>query len=94
MEARPPRHANEGDGWRGNGWLWARFPAAYLPYALLRGTMEGANAYPFINLAKPGPGQVMMNSLAIRAGFLPAGHALLWIDRRLSAPPLPPAPTR
>ena len=56
--------------------------------------MEGGNAYPFINLAKPGSGQVMMNSLAIGAGFLLAGHALLWIDRRLNAPPLPPAPTR
>ena len=29
---------------------WALFPLAYLPYALVRGKVEGVYAYPFINL--------------------------------------------
>ncbi|MEC3910192.1 Pr6Pr family membrane protein [Sphingobium sp. CR2-8] len=71
-------------GWR-DPWLWAIFPAAYLPYALLRGTAEGHYAYPFINVAKFGIGQVALNAALIAIGFAAAGHALVWIDRRLSA---------
>ncbi|WP_242125801.1 Pr6Pr family membrane protein [Sphingobium sp. Sx8-8] len=62
---------------------WAVFPGAYLPYALLRGAMEGTYAYPFINVARLGIGQVLLNALTIAAGFLIAGYALLWMDRLL-----------
>ncbi len=71
-------------GWR-DPWIWAIFPALYLPYALLRGTMEGTYAYPFINVAKLGGGQVALNAVLIAAGFVAAGYALVWIDRRFSA---------
>lgn len=73
-------------GWR-DPWVWAIFPALYLPYALLRGMMEGIYAYPFINVAKLGGGQVALNAVLIAAGFVAAGHALVWIDRRFSARP-------
>jgi hypothetical protein len=73
-------------GWR-DPWVWAIFPALYLPYALLRGMMEGTYAYPFINVAKLGIGQVALNAVLIAAGFVAAGYALVWIDRRFSARP-------
>lgn len=69
-------------GWR-DPWIWALFPAAYLPYALLRGAMEGRYAYPFLDVTKLGIGQVALNALLIAAGFLLAGHALVWIDQRM-----------
>lgn len=80
-------------GWR-DPWVWAIFPAAYLPYALLRGAMDGVYAYPFINVTKLGIGQVALNALLIAAGFVAAGYALVWIDRLFSAQPSPLAPTR
>jgi hypothetical protein len=73
-------------GWR-DPWVWAIFPALYLPYALLRGMMEGSYAYPFINVAKLGIGQVALNATLMAAGFVAAGYALVWIDRRFSARP-------
>ncbi|ALR19754.1 Pr6Pr family membrane protein [Sphingobium baderi] len=63
-------------------WLWAAFPAAYLPYALVRGALEETYAYPFIDVAKLGLGQVLLNAVLIAIGFLMAGHLLIWIDRR------------
>lgn len=68
---------------RRDPWVWAIFPAAYLPYALLRGMAEGHYAYPFINVAKLGIGQVLVNALLIAVGFVAAGYMLLWADRRL-----------
>ncbi|SER36013.1 Pr6Pr family membrane protein [Sphingobium sp. YR768] len=79
---------------RRDPWIWAIFPAAYLPYALLRGMMEGAYAYPFINVAKLGWGQVAINALLIAIGFVLAGYALVWIDSRFSGPPSRLRPTR
>ncbi|KMS54616.1 Pr6Pr family membrane protein [Sphingobium cupriresistens] len=73
-------------GWR-DPWVWAIFPALYLPYALLHGMMEGSYAYPFINVAKLGIGQVALNATLMAAGFVAAGYALVWIDRRFSARP-------
>jgi hypothetical protein len=70
-------------GWR-DPWGWALFPALYLPYALLRGMAEGGYAYPFINVAKLGIGPVLVNALLIAIGFVAAGHALVWVDRRMA----------
>jgi hypothetical protein len=79
---------------RRDPWIWAIFPAIYLPYALLRGMAEGHYAYPFINVTKLGIGQVAINAALIAIGFVMAGYALVWIDRRFSGPPSPPLPTR
>lgn len=69
--------------WR-DPWGWALFPALYLPYALLRGMVEGRYAYPFIDVAKLGIGTVLVNAVLIAIGFVAAGHALIWIDRRMA----------
>lgn len=65
-------------------WGWALFPALYLPYALLRGMVDGRYAYPFIDVAKLGIGPVLVNAVLIAIGFVAAGHALVWIDRRMA----------
>lgn len=69
--------------WR-DAWGWTMFPALYLPYALLRGMVEGRYAYPFIDVAKLGIGAVLVNAVLIAIGFVAAGHALVWIDRRMA----------
>lgn len=69
--------------WR-DPWGWMLFPALYLPYALLRGMVEGRYAYPFIDVAKIGIGTVLVNAVLIAMGFVAAGHALVWIDRRMA----------
>lgn len=69
--------------WR-DAWGWTLFPALYLPYALLRGMAEGRYAYPFIDVAKLGIGTVLVNAVLIAIGFVAAGHALVWIDRRMA----------
>lgn len=86
--------ARKGQLNRRDPWIWAIFPAAYLPYALIRGMMERAYAYPFINVAKLGWGQVAINALLIAIGFVLAGYVLVWIDRRFSARPSRLRPTR
>lgn len=63
-------------------WIWALFPLAYLPYALLRGLVEGKYAYPFIDVAKLGWGGVAVNAALIALGFIVAGYGVLWLDRR------------
>ena len=69
--------------WR-DPWGWTLFPALYLPYALLRGMAEGRYAYPFIDVAKIGIGTVLVNAVLIAMGFVAAGHALVWSDRRMA----------
>jgi hypothetical protein len=64
---------------------WALLPLAYLPYALARAAADGKYAYPFIDAAKLGWPQVLANVAGLTAGFLLAGFALVWLDRRISA---------
>ena len=66
---------------KGDPLIWAIFPALYLPYALVRGHLDGISAYPFINVAKLGWLQVGVNCIAIAIGFVAAGYALVAIDR-------------
>lgn len=62
---------------------WALLPLAYLPYALARAAEDGRYAYPFIDVDRLGWAQVLVNALGIAAGFLLAGFALVWLDRRM-----------
>lgn len=65
-------------------WIWTLFPLAYLPYALVRGLVEGKYAYPFINVTKLGWSGVAVNAALIALGFIVAGYAVVWVDRRLA----------
>lgn len=65
-------------------WLWAAFPLAYLVYALVRGGLDGAYAYPFIDVAQLGWAQTGFNAAAIALSFILAGHAIVWLDAWLA----------
>lgn len=62
---------------------WMALPLAYLAYALVRGAVDGAYPYPFIDVGTIGWGRTMANSAAIAAGFVVAGYVLVGVDRVL-----------
>lgn len=64
--------------------LWALLPLAYFGYALLRGAADGRYPYPFMNVARLGWGQALLNAALMAAGFLLAGLLLVWLDRFLA----------
>ncbi|MDQ3074296.1 MAG: Pr6Pr family membrane protein [Pseudomonadota bacterium] len=70
-------------GWR-DPWWWSLYPCAYFAYALMRGSAEGAYAYPFIDLGTLGPARVAINAAAIAAAFLAAGFGFVALDRALA----------
>lgn len=64
--------------------VWALFPLAYFGYGLTRGTLDGRYPYPFMNVAKLGWSQTLLNGAAIAIIFIVAGYVLFGIDRHLS----------
>jgi hypothetical protein len=64
--------------------LWALYPLVYLGYALARGHSDGRYPYPFIDVAANGWANVIATSLAIAAGFVVAGAAMVALDRALA----------
>lgn len=66
--------------------LWSLYPLVYLVYALGRGAIEGRYAYPFIDVRALGWPATLVNAVVIALGFLAAGYALVWLDRRLGQP--------
>jgi hypothetical protein len=69
---------------RGDPFRWALLPLAYLPYALARAQADGRYPYPFLDAARLGWTQVMLNATLIAAAFVLAGLLLVWLDRRLA----------
>ena len=61
--------------------VWAIYPAVYFAYALWRGSEIGVYAYPFIDVASLGYGQVMLNALGVLMGFWGIGVVLLGLDK-------------
>ncbi|MFJ7314275.1 Pr6Pr family membrane protein [Pseudomonas sp. NPDC098747] len=61
--------------------LWLIYPLVYFIYALLRGHLLGAYAYPFIDVATLGYPQVFINAGGILAGFVGIGFAVIGLDR-------------
>jgi hypothetical protein len=69
--------------WR-DPWLWAVPPCLYFIYAVVRGQYEGRYAYFFINVAKLGWPQTLLNAAAICFAFVIAGWLLVWFGRRIA----------
>jgi hypothetical protein len=61
--------------------LWLIYPLVYFIYALLRGHLLGAYAYPFIDVALLGYAQVLINAGGILVGFVLIALALIGLDR-------------
>lgn len=76
--------AAKGDLRRSDPWMWALYPLAYFTVALVRGAMEDRYPYFFLDIERFGSGRVALNALLIGLCFVVAGHAFLWLDRRLS----------
>ncbi|MBW4692456.1 MAG: Pr6Pr family membrane protein [Lyngbya sp. HA4199-MV5] len=62
---------------------WLVFPLAFVAWALFWGAIFGFYPYPFIDVAKLGYPQVLVNSGFMAIGFLVVGLLLVAIDRRL-----------
>jgi hypothetical protein len=61
--------------------LWLIYPLVYFGYALLRGHLLGAYAYPFIDVALLGYPQVFVNAGGILVGFVVIALLVIGIDR-------------
>ncbi|WP_426234449.1 Pr6Pr family membrane protein [Pseudomonas sp. TWP3-2] len=61
--------------------LWLIYPLVYFAYALLRGHLLGAYAYPFIDVAQLGYPQVFLNAGGILVGFLLIALIVIGLDR-------------
>jgi hypothetical protein len=61
-------------------WIWAILPLVYFAYALVRGTLGGRYAYPFMDVAQLGWPQTLINGALIALGFVATGFVLVWLD--------------
>ncbi|MEX5666709.1 Pr6Pr family membrane protein [Pseudomonas neuropathica] len=61
--------------------VWLIYPLVYFIYALLRGHLLGAYAYPFIDVAVLGYPQVLVNAGGILVGFVGIGLVVIGLDR-------------
>jgi hypothetical protein len=62
--------------------VWVIYPLVYFVYALLRGHLLSAYAYPFIDVGTLGYPQVFINAGGILAGFLGIALVVVGLDRR------------
>jgi hypothetical protein len=61
---------------------WLIYPGVYLVYALMRGTLTGWWAYPFIDASALGYGRVLLNAAGLLIVFLALGMGMVGWDRR------------
>ncbi len=64
--------------------LW--FPFIYFIYVLIRGAISGDYPYPFLNVAKAGYAQVMLNALILLPVIWGLGALFILIARLMSKP--------
>ena len=60
---------------------WLIFPAIYLIYSLIRGSIVGWYPYPFVDAAKLGYGKVAINSFLVVIAFIIIGLGLIAVNR-------------
>jgi hypothetical protein len=60
---------------------WLIFPAIYLIYSLIRGSIVGWYPYPFVDATKLGYGKVALNSSLVLAAFVIVGMGLIAVNR-------------
>jgi len=69
--------------WKDALW-WMIYPALYLAYSLIRGAVSHTYPYPFIDVAKLGWKQVLINASFLTLAFLSLGLMYIAIDRLFS----------
>jgi hypothetical protein len=66
--------------WR-NSLSWAIYPIIYFVWIMIRGVISGRYPYPFVDVAKLGYPQVMLNSAMLLATFLVVSLAVVGVAR-------------
>jgi len=61
--------------------IWSAYPAAYLAYALIRGSILGSYPYAFIDVSKIGYSRTMLNSVGLLLVFLGLGLTFVALGR-------------
>lgn len=71
--------------------LWAIYPLLYLAYGMVRGSMTGQYAYPFLDAAKLGWRRTALTAFIIAIVFMACGYAVVLIDHLMArrGKPLP-----
>ncbi|MFJ9991186.1 Pr6Pr family membrane protein [Pseudomonas putida] len=60
---------------------WSLYPLVYFLFTLWRGHEIGVYPYPFVDVASLGYGRVLLNALAVLAGFWGIGLLVIGVDR-------------
>ncbi|RSC27124.1 hypothetical protein EGT09_12195 [Pseudomonas putida] len=60
---------------------WSLYPLVYFLFTLWRGHEIGVYPYPFVDVASLGYGRVLINALAVLAGFWGIGLLVIGVDR-------------
>jgi hypothetical protein len=63
---------------------WLSFPAVYLVYAMVRGSIEDFYAYPFIDVKQLGAARVALNSAGLMVVFIITGLLFVFIGKKIS----------
>ncbi|MEO6977684.1 MAG: Pr6Pr family membrane protein [Mucilaginibacter sp.] len=71
-----------------NVWPWLCFPFLYFVYVLIRGAISGNYPYPFLDVAKSGYPQVLLNAVILLPIFWGLGALFVFIARQMKKPVL------
>lgn len=71
-----------------NVWPWLWFPFLYFIYVLIRGAISGNYPYPFVDVAKYGYPQVLLNAVILLPIFWGLGALFVFIARQMNKPVL------
>jgi hypothetical protein len=63
--------------------LWLVFPAVYLTFILVRGSIAHVYPYPFVDVSRLGIRRVLINAGLLTLGFVVLGLATVGLDRLL-----------
>ena len=66
--------------------LWGAWPIVYFGYAMVRGMLSGFYPYPFINVTHLGFTRVLVNAIAILAGYFVIAAVLAIVERMRPRP--------
>jgi hypothetical protein len=65
---------------------WLSFPALYIVYVIIRGSIEGFYPYYFINPNELGVSKVVINSIVLLAAFVVVGSLFVFTGKWLARP--------
>ncbi len=61
---------------------WMIYPATYLIYILVRGSISGFYPYPFVNVSEIGLPQTLLNAFIVMLVFVTIASTLIWVGRK------------